>query len=113
MPDLSFLHASQFYELTALLVLAALVGSVGLLFRQPMIVCFIAVGVLAGDAALGIVQSDESIELLAGLGWPCCCFWSDSSFSRCGAPDGSPDARKVSATAAGLLRMTHLNRRSV
>lgn len=68
MPDLSFLHASQFNELTALLVLAALAGAVGLLLRQPMIVCFIAVGVLAGDAALGIVHSDENIELLADLG---------------------------------------------
>ena len=29
MPDLSFLHASLFYELTALIALAAVVGSVG------------------------------------------------------------------------------------
>ncbi len=68
MPDLSFLHASPFYELTALIALAAVIGSVGLLLRQPMIVSFIAVGVLAGPSTLGIVQSHEHIELLAELG---------------------------------------------
>lgn len=68
MPDLSFLHASHFYELTALLTLAAIVGFIGLLLRQPMIVSFIAVGVLSGPSALGIVQSHDNIELLAELG---------------------------------------------
>jgi Kef-type K+ transport system membrane component KefB len=68
MPDLSFLHSSPFYELTALIALAAVIGFVGLLFRQPMIVSFIAVGVLAGPSALGIVQSHSHIELLAELG---------------------------------------------
>lgn len=63
-----WIHASPFYELTALLTLAALVGFVGLLLRQPMIVSFIAVGVLAGPSALGIVQSHENIQLLAELG---------------------------------------------
>lgn len=68
MPDLSFLHGSSFYELTALLTLAAVAGGIGLLLRQPMIVSFIATGVLAGPSALGIVQSYENIELLAELG---------------------------------------------
>ncbi len=66
--DLNFIHASPFYELTALVVLAAVIGFLGLLLRQPMIVSFIAVGVLAGPSALGIVQSHEHIELLAELG---------------------------------------------
>jgi len=68
MPDLSFINASPFYKLAALLTLAALVGFIGLLLRQPMIVSFIAVGVLAGPSALGIVQTHENIELLAELG---------------------------------------------
>jgi len=63
-----WIHASPFYELTALIALAAIIGFVGLLLRQPMIVSFIAVGVLAGPSALGIVQSHEHIELLAELG---------------------------------------------
>lgn len=68
MKDLSFIHASPFYELTALVVLAAIIGFAGVLLRQPMIVSFIAVGVLSGPSALNIVQSYEHIELLAELG---------------------------------------------
>lgn len=68
MLDISFIHASPFYELTALLALAAFIGFIGMLLRQPMIVSFIAVGVLAGPSALGIVQSRDNIELLAELG---------------------------------------------
>lgn len=68
MLDTSFLANTPFYELAALLILAAAVGFIGLLLRQPMIVSFIAVGVLAGPAVLGIVHSHESIKLLAELG---------------------------------------------
>ena len=62
------IHATPFYELTALVVLASLVGFIGLWLRQPMIVSFIAVGVLAGPSVLDIVQSRENIALLAELG---------------------------------------------
>lgn len=65
---LELIHASPFYELTALLFLAAAVGFAGMLLRQPIIVSFIATGLLAGPSALGIVQSFENIELLAELG---------------------------------------------
>lgn len=65
---LSFIHESSFYELTALLVLAALTGFLGVLLRQPMVVSFIAAGLIAGPSALNIVQSNELIELLAELG---------------------------------------------
>ncbi|WP_461519951.1 cation:proton antiporter [Porticoccus sp.] len=68
MSVLDFIHASPFYELTALMVLAAVIGFVGVLLRQPMIVSFIAVGILAGPSALNIVQSHDNIELLAELG---------------------------------------------
>jgi hypothetical protein len=34
MPDLSFIHASPFYELAARVVLAAVIGFVGVLLRQ-------------------------------------------------------------------------------
>lgn len=57
-----------FYEIAALLVLAAGVGLIGLLLRQPLIVSFIAVGILAGPSVLGIARSDAQIELLAELG---------------------------------------------
>jgi Kef-type K+ transport system membrane component KefB len=57
-----------FYEIAALLVLAAGVGFVGLLLRQPLIVSFIAVGILAGPSVLDIARSEEQIDLLAELG---------------------------------------------
>ena len=57
-----------FYEIAALLALAAAVGFAGLLLRQPLIVSFIAVGILAGPSALDIAHSDTQIDLLAELG---------------------------------------------
>ena len=57
-----------FYEFAALLVLAAGVGFVGLMLRQPLIVSFIAVGIVAGPSVLDIARSDEQIDLLAELG---------------------------------------------
>lgn len=57
-----------FYEIAALLVLAASVGFIGLMLRQPLIVSFIAVGILAGPSVLDIARSDIQIDLLAELG---------------------------------------------
>lgn len=59
---------SPFGEIAVLLLLAAAVGLVGRLLHQPLIVAFIAVGLLAGPSALNIVQSGEQIELLSELG---------------------------------------------
>jgi Kef-type K+ transport system membrane component KefB len=66
--DIEILHASAFYEFAALLLLASVAGVAGLLLRQPMIVSFIAVGILAGPSAFGIVEADENVKLLAELG---------------------------------------------
>jgi len=59
---------SPFSEIAALLVLAAALGFLGLLLRQPLIVSFIAVGLLAGPSALDMVRSSEEINLLSHLG---------------------------------------------
>jgi len=59
---------SPFGEVAVLLVMAAAVGFIGILLRQPLIVGFIAVGLLAGPSALDVVRSDEQIELLSQLG---------------------------------------------
>lgn len=59
---------SSFGEIAALLVLAALVGFVGLILRQPLIVSFIAVGLIAGPSALDLVRSGAEINLLSELG---------------------------------------------
>jgi Kef-type K+ transport system membrane component KefB len=65
---LDFVTASVFGEIAALLMLAAFVGLIGTMLRQPLIVSFIAVGLLAGPSVLGIVRSSEQIELLSQLG---------------------------------------------
>jgi Kef-type K+ transport system membrane component KefB len=63
-----WIAGSIFNEIAALLVLAAAVGFVGLLLRQPLIVSFIAVGIIAGPSGLAITRSSEPIEFLAELG---------------------------------------------
>ncbi len=57
-----------FLEMAAILALAALVGSVGSLLRQPLIIAFLVTGVLAGPAGLGIIGSHGQLELLAHIG---------------------------------------------
>jgi Kef-type K+ transport system membrane component KefB len=59
---------SPFAEIAALLVMAAVVGFLGIILRQPLIVSFIAVGLIAGPSALNVVRSDEQISLLSQLG---------------------------------------------
>lgn len=58
----------MFYQIAALLILAAAVGFVGILLRQPLIVSFIAVGIIAGPSALGLAESGEHLKLLSELG---------------------------------------------
>jgi Kef-type K+ transport system membrane component KefB len=59
---------SPFGEIAALLTIAAVIGFVGHWLRQPLIVSFIAVGLLAGPSALDLVRSGGKIDLLAELG---------------------------------------------
>ncbi|MFN3744001.1 MAG: cation:proton antiporter [Hyphomicrobiaceae bacterium] len=59
--------ASVFYEIAALVLLASAVGFLGLLARQPLVVAFIAVGVLAGPDLLGVVRSTSIIETLSQI----------------------------------------------
>jgi Kef-type K+ transport system membrane component KefB len=65
---LDWVTYSSFTEIAALMMLAAVVGFVGILLRQPLIVSFIAVGLLAGPSGLDVVHSTEKIELLSHLG---------------------------------------------
>ena len=59
---------STFGEIAVLLVMAALIGFIGVILRQPLIVSFIAVGLIAGPSALDLVRADAQIELLSELG---------------------------------------------
>ncbi len=55
-------------QVAAILVVAAIVGLLARLLRQPLIIGFIAAGILVGPLALGIVEGSGEVELLARLG---------------------------------------------
>ncbi len=57
-----------FTEMAALLLVAAIIGAIGMRLRQPLIVAFIAVGVLVGPSVLGWVSANDQVDLLAKLG---------------------------------------------
>ena len=57
-----------FTEMSVLLLVAAIIGAIGVRLRQPLIVAFIAVGILVGPSILGWVSADDQIDLLAKLG---------------------------------------------
>ena len=57
-----------FTEMAVLLLLAAGVGALGVRLRQPLIVAFIAVGILVGPSVLGWVSANDQIDLLAKFG---------------------------------------------
>jgi Kef-type K+ transport system membrane component KefB len=59
---------SAFSQIALILLVAAVVGFLAHLARQPLIVAYIFVGVLLGPAFLDLVSSGEEIELLAKLG---------------------------------------------
>jgi len=59
---------STFLEIAGILGLAILFGIIGQKLRQPLIIMFLATGILAGPAFLGIIHSHEQIELLAHIG---------------------------------------------
>jgi len=62
------LLTNPFYETAFVLLVSAVIGAIGLRLRQPLIVAFIAVGILVGPSAFGWVIPSEEMELLAELG---------------------------------------------
>lgn len=65
---LTLIQSSTFYEFAAILTLAALAGIIGTILRQPLIIAFIAIGIIAGPSVLGIVTDGGEIALLSKLG---------------------------------------------
>ena len=59
---------SIFVQIGTILGLAVIGGALAQLLRQPLIVAFIAVGILVGPSALAIVAHSGEIELFARLG---------------------------------------------
>ncbi len=57
-----------FTEMAMLLLTAAVIGAIAVRLRQPLIVAFIAVGILVGPSVLGWVSANDQVDLLAKLG---------------------------------------------
>lgn len=62
------IFGDTFTEIAVLLLIAAIIGAIGVRLRQPLIVAFIAVGVLVGPSILGWVSANDQVDLLAKLG---------------------------------------------
>lgn len=60
--------ASVFHELAAVLAIAVVAGIIATALRQPLIIAFIAVGVVAGPAGLAWVRAADQVETLAKIG---------------------------------------------
>jgi Kef-type K+ transport system membrane component KefB len=65
---LKVLAENPFYEFAIIIALAALLGGLGQVLKQPLIVMFIALGILVGPAVLDVVKSKDNIHLLAEIG---------------------------------------------
>lgn len=59
---------SAFFEFSMLLGISAVLGFIAVKLRQPLIVAFIAVGILAGPAGFSLIANYAQIELLSHLG---------------------------------------------
>jgi Kef-type K+ transport system membrane component KefB len=57
-----------FHEVAALVIAATVIGAVAVQLRQPLLIAFIAAGVLAGPSLLDVVTAEAEIHLLAELG---------------------------------------------
>ncbi len=62
------LTGDTFVEIAVILGLATLLAFIGQKLRQPLIIMFLATGILAGPFFLGIIESYDKIELLAEIG---------------------------------------------
>jgi Kef-type K+ transport system membrane component KefB len=61
-----FEHA--FHAIAALLAVAAVIAAAAVKLRQPLIISFIAVGIVVGPVGLGWVEENDQVGLLAELG---------------------------------------------
>jgi Kef-type K+ transport system membrane component KefB/uncharacterized UPF0146 family protein len=57
-----------FAELAVVLAVAAGIGAIGTLLRQPLIVSFIGAGILVGPVGLGLLSMNRELDLLATTG---------------------------------------------
>ncbi len=57
-----------FGEFALLLLIAAAVGALAVRLKQPVLIAYIAVGILVGPAGFGLVRAEDQIDLLAQVG---------------------------------------------
>jgi len=57
-----------FAEFALLLLMSAAAGAVSLWLRQPVLIAYIVIGIVAGPAVLGVVTAHDQIDLLAQVG---------------------------------------------
>ncbi len=61
-------YGNAFFEISLILMLATVLGFLGRRLRQPLLIMFLAAGIIAGPSVLGLIESHEQIELLANMG---------------------------------------------
>ncbi|MFD2516024.1 cation:proton antiporter [Pontibacter locisalis] len=64
--DTTALH--PFFVIAIILMLGAILGAIGLFLRQPLIVVFIALGILVGPSGINVTETTTNIEMLSDLG---------------------------------------------
>src|SRR3989304_1185123 len=57
-----------FSEFALLLLISAAARAVSMWLRQPILIAYIVVGIVAGPAVLGLVRAHDQIDLLAQVG---------------------------------------------
>lgn len=65
---LSSITENVFYEVAVILFLAAILGALGQLLKQPLIVMFILLGIIVGPSVLDVIKSKDNIHLLSEIG---------------------------------------------
>lgn len=62
------MHDEILVEFAYVLVVAATLGGVAVILRQPLIIAFIAVGIAVGPTGLNVISESDAWELLAATG---------------------------------------------
>jgi Kef-type K+ transport system membrane component KefB len=60
--------SDPFTEFAIIFLLAAFFGIIGQLLRQPLLIMFIALGIVIGPSVLNVIRSTEQVALLAEIG---------------------------------------------
>ncbi|MEJ7553656.1 MAG: cation:proton antiporter, partial [Aquificaceae bacterium] len=59
---------TAYFEFAFILLLAVLLGLLGLVLRQPLIIAYIILGILLGPSGLGLVKAQDTVDILAQVG---------------------------------------------